>query len=153
EGRDGLAPVRLVAIRAPLLARDLSAMRDQSRAAAARDDAIGERRRGLGHRILYGSKIADGGRGRDGREGAMADAARRALLEEMERAFLEFADFVVEIPRDLYDVPVPGEEGSVRQILRHVVEAGYGHVAQMAPHVGGKEAARRFPSPVLLDDP
>jgi hypothetical protein len=83
----------------------------------------------------------------------MGEAGRRALIDELERAFLEFADFAVEIPRDLYDVPVPGEEGSVRNILRHVVECGYGHVAQMAPHVGGVEAPRRFPSPVLLDDP
>jgi hypothetical protein len=83
----------------------------------------------------------------------MGDAGRRALIDELDRAFLEFADFVREIPREMYDTAVPGEEGSVRAILRHVVEAGYGHVTQMAPTVGGVEVARRFPSPVLLDDP
>jgi hypothetical protein len=83
----------------------------------------------------------------------MRDAARRALVDELERAFLEFAEVVREIPRDVYDATVPGEEGSVRAILRHVVEAGYGHVEQVAAHCGGTPPARRFAKPVELDDP
>lgn len=82
----------------------------------------------------------------------MGSAARRALVDEFERAFLEFAEFVREIPRDLYDVAVPGEEGSLRAILGHVVDAGYGHVAYVARSCGVAEPERRFPPPVLLDD-
>lgn len=83
----------------------------------------------------------------------MGDAGRRALVEELDRAFLEFVEFAREIPREVYDVAVPGEEGSVRAILRHVVEAGYGHVAYVAEHCGGVNAERRFAKPVELDDP
>ena len=82
----------------------------------------------------------------------MADAERRALVEELDRAFLEFAEFARDIPRDVYDAAVPGEEGSVRAILRHVVEAGYGHVTYVAEHCGGAAAERRFTKPVELDD-
>jgi len=82
----------------------------------------------------------------------MGDAARRALVDELVRAFREFAEIVREIPRELYDVPVPGEEGSVRAILGHVVEAGYGHVEMVARAAGGANPARGFPSPVRLDD-
>ena len=82
----------------------------------------------------------------------MEDAARRALVDELERALLEFSDIVREIPRELYDVAVPGHEGSVRAILGHVVEAGYGHVRAVAAACGGKPAEPRFPKPVRLDD-
>jgi hypothetical protein len=54
----------------------------------------------------------------------MTHAARRALVDELERAFLEFGEFVRELPRDLYDEAVPGEEGSVRAILRSLVRFG-----------------------------
>jgi uncharacterized damage-inducible protein DinB len=83
----------------------------------------------------------------------MSGAARRALVDEFERAFLEFSEFVRELPRDLYDEEVPGEEGSVRAILGHVVRAGYGHVADVALHCGGIAADRRFEDPESLDDP
>ena len=82
----------------------------------------------------------------------MGSAGRRALVDELERAFLEFSEVVREIPREVYDAEVPGEEGSVREILRHVVECGYGHVAYVAQHCGGQTASRRFESPVRLDD-
>jgi hypothetical protein len=83
----------------------------------------------------------------------MSDAARRALVDELERAFREFAEFVRLLPRDLYDVPVPGEEGSVRAILGHVVSAGYGHVTYVAEHAGGRVPERKFPKPDAIDDP
>jgi hypothetical protein len=83
----------------------------------------------------------------------MSDAVRRALVDELERAFLEFARFVRDIPRDLYDVPVPGEEGSVRRILGHVVRAGYGHVEDVARSCGVEPPPRRFADPDGLDDP
>jgi uncharacterized damage-inducible protein DinB len=83
----------------------------------------------------------------------MGDAGRRALVDELERAFLEFSEVVREIPRDVYDVPVPGEEGSVRAILGHVVEAGYAHVRYVAENCGGYSAEPRFARPVRLDDP
>ena len=82
----------------------------------------------------------------------MGDAARRALVDEFERAFLEFSEVARGIPRDVYDAAVPGEEGSVRAILGHVVQAGYGHIAYVAEHCGGRAPERRFPSPVSLDD-
>jgi hypothetical protein len=82
----------------------------------------------------------------------MGDAGRRALVDEFERALLEFTEVVREIPPDVYDAAVPGEEGSVRAILSHVVEAGYRHVEYVAGHCGGLAASRRFPSPVRLDD-
>ncbi len=82
----------------------------------------------------------------------MGDAGRRALVDEFERAFLEFSEFARAIPRELYDVPVPGEEGSIRRILGHVVEAGYRHVDYVAEHCSGQKSDRRFVSPVLLDD-
>jgi len=67
---------------------------------------------------------------------------------------VEFGAFVRQLPRDLYDVPVPGEEGSVRRILGHVVAAGYGHVATVARHCGGRpDVERRFTDPDGLDDP
>ena len=83
----------------------------------------------------------------------MSDAGRRALVDGLERAFLEFGEYVRELPRDLYDVPVPGEEGSVRAILGHVVRAGYGHVTSVAEHCGGTVPERRFTDPDSLDDP
>ena len=58
-----------------------------------------------------------------------------------------------EIPPEVYDAPVPGEEGSVRAILGHVVEAGYRHVQYVAEHCGGAKPEPRFQSPVRLDDP
>ncbi len=83
----------------------------------------------------------------------MSDAGRRALVDEFERAFLEFSEYVRELPRELYDESVPGDEGSVRAILAHVVGCGYGHVARVAKSVGGREPERRFPDPESLDDP
>ena len=83
----------------------------------------------------------------------MGDAARRALVDEFERAFLEFSEVARQIDPAVYDVPVPGDEGSVRAILGHVVEAGYRHVDYVADHCGGRKAEPRFPSPVRLDDP
>jgi len=83
----------------------------------------------------------------------MSDAGRIALVDELERAFLEFGEFVRDLPRDLYDEPVPGEEGSVRAILAHVVGAGYGHVAAVARHCGGQIPDRRFAEPIGVDDP
>ncbi|MEZ5066810.1 MAG: DinB family protein [bacterium] len=83
----------------------------------------------------------------------MSDAARRALVDELERAFLEFSEFVRELPRDLYDTPVPGEEGSVRNILGHVVRAGYGHVEYVTELAGRPLPERRFRDPEGLDDP
>ncbi len=82
----------------------------------------------------------------------MGDAARRALVEELERALLEFCEVVREIPREVYDAPVPGEEGSVRAILGHVVDAGYRHVMYVAENCGGVKAEPRFAVPVRLDD-
>ncbi len=83
----------------------------------------------------------------------MADAVRRALVDELERAFLEFSRVAGEIPPDLYDVEVPGEEGTIRRILGHVVRAGYGHVESVAKYAGGGPAERRFTDPNGLDDP
>jgi len=83
----------------------------------------------------------------------MSDSVRRALLAEFERAFVEFSAFVRELPADLYDVPVPGEEGSLRAILGHAIGAGYGHVEYVAEACGGKPPARRFADPAGLDDP
>lgn len=83
----------------------------------------------------------------------MCDATGRALLDEFERAFLEFSAFVRELPADLYDEIVPGEDGTIRAILGHVVTAGYGHVRAVAKHCGGHEAAPRFTDPDGLDDP
>lgn len=83
----------------------------------------------------------------------MSDPLRRALLDEFERVLLEFAEFAREIPADLYDVPVPGEEGSVRKILGHVVGCGYGHVRNVAQHCGGTVPARRFEDLDQLHDP
>jgi uncharacterized damage-inducible protein DinB len=85
-------------------------------------------------------------------ECAMGDATRRALVDEFERAFLEFSVVARAIPADVYDAVVPGEEGSVRAILGHVVQAGYGHIAYVAEQCGGRMPERRFASPVLLDD-
>ena len=84
----------------------------------------------------------------------MSDAGRRALVDEFERALLEFSEFVRELPADLYDVPVPGDEGTIRRILGHVVRAGYGHVKDVADHCGGRTSASpRFTDPDGLDDP
>jgi hypothetical protein len=83
----------------------------------------------------------------------MSDAARRALVDELDRAFVEFSRFVRDLPPDLYDVEVPGEEGSVRKILGHVVRAGYGHVTDVARAAGGVVPERRFADPDGLDDP
>lgn len=82
----------------------------------------------------------------------MSDAGKRALLDEFERAMLEFADFIVDFTDDFLDVPVPGDEGSVRAILGHVVGAGYGHVRYVAESAGGVVAERRFTDPDHLDD-
>jgi hypothetical protein len=82
----------------------------------------------------------------------MSDAAKRALVDEFERALVEFAAFVRDVPPDLYDIPVPGEEGSIRAILGHVVEAGYGHVGYVARHCGGTMPERRFTDPTGLTD-
>jgi hypothetical protein len=82
----------------------------------------------------------------------MSDAGRKALVDELERAFLEFGEFVRELPRDLYDEPVPGEEGSVRAILGHVVGAGYRHVLYVAEHCGGTKPQKRFLEPESIDD-
>jgi hypothetical protein len=83
----------------------------------------------------------------------MGEATCRALVDELERAFLEFAEFVRELPAELYDTPVPGEEGSIRAILAHVVSAGYGHVQYVAQNCGGKLPERRFTDPSGIDDP
>ena len=83
----------------------------------------------------------------------MSDALRRALIDEFERALVEFAEFAREIPADVYDAPVPGEEGSVRKILGHVVRAGYNHVRDVAQHCGGVVPERRFEDPDHLGDP
>jgi hypothetical protein len=82
----------------------------------------------------------------------MADALRRALLDVFERVLLEFAEFAREVPPDVYDVPVPGEEGSVRAIFGHVIRAGYGHVRDVAQHCGGTIPERRFEDPAHLND-
>lgn len=84
----------------------------------------------------------------------MSNATRRALVDEFERALLEFCDFVKALPADLYETEVPGEEGSIRRILGHVVRAGYGHVDSVARNCGGRtDVARRFTDPDGLDDP
>ena len=80
------------------------------------------------------------------------DRGKRALVDELERALFEFAEFIRNIPDDMLDVPIPGEEGSVRAILAHVVSAGYGHVSYVADHSGGVKPARRFTDPEHLDD-
>jgi hypothetical protein len=82
----------------------------------------------------------------------MGDAVKRALVDEFERSLVEFAAFVRDLPPDLYPVPVPGEEGSIRSILGHVVGAGYGHVTYVAEHCGGAVPARRFTDPDGLTD-
>jgi hypothetical protein len=82
----------------------------------------------------------------------MSDAVKRAMIDELERAFIEFAAFVRDLPPDLYDVPVPGDEGSIRAILAHVVNAGYGHVRYVAEHGGGVVPQRRFRDPEGLTD-
>jgi hypothetical protein len=83
----------------------------------------------------------------------MTDPVKRALVEEFERALVDFAAFAGELPPDLYDIRVPGEEGSIRAILGHVVEAGYAHVGYVAKHCGGKIPERRFLDPSGLTDP
>jgi hypothetical protein len=82
----------------------------------------------------------------------MSDAQKRALLDEFERAMLEFGEFVRELPDDLLDVPVPGDEGSVRAILGHVVGCGYSHVGYVADLAGVPRPARRFTDPENLAD-
>jgi hypothetical protein len=86
------------------------------------------------------------------RRTVVSDAVKRALVEEFERALLEFAEFIRGLPDDLLDVPVPGEEGSVRRILGHVVSCGYGHVSSVADHAGGIRPERRFTDPDHLAD-
>ena len=83
----------------------------------------------------------------------MSHATRIAHVEEIERVLLEFGEFAKDIPPDLYDVEVPGEEGSVRAILGHVIDCAYGHVAMVAKHCGGREVERRFPDPESVSDP
>lgn len=82
----------------------------------------------------------------------MSDAIKRALVDEFERSLVEFAAFVRDLPPDLYQVPVPGEEGSIRAILGHVVSAGYGHVTYVAENCGGMVPPRRFKDPDGLTD-
>ena len=82
----------------------------------------------------------------------VGDRGKIALVDELERALLEFAEFVRDIPNDMLDVAVPGEEGSVRAILAHVVSSGYGHVSYVADHSGGVMPERRFTDPEHLDD-
>jgi hypothetical protein len=82
----------------------------------------------------------------------MSDAIKKALVAEYERALLEFVEFIRDLPDDLLDAAVPGEEGSVRAILGHVVGAGYGHVTYVADHAGGAKVERRFTDPMNLAD-
>lgn len=84
----------------------------------------------------------------------MGDRGRIALVDELERAFLEFGDFVRALPRDLYDEVVPGDDGTVRDILGHVIDCGYGHVKYTAEHSGGKaDLAVKFKDAKTIDDP
>lgn len=83
----------------------------------------------------------------------MSDAIKRALVDEFERSLVEFAAFVRDLPPDLYGIPVPGEEGSIRAILGHVVSAGYGHVRYVAESCGGAVPERKFTQPEGLTDP
>lgn len=83
----------------------------------------------------------------------MSDAIKRALVDEFERALVEFAAFVRDLPPDLYGIPVPGEEGSIRAILGHVVAAGYGHARYVAENCGGVVPEPRFRDPDGLTDP
>jgi len=82
----------------------------------------------------------------------MKDSVKHALLDELERALVEFAAFIRGLPEDLYETPVPGEEGSIRAILGHVVEAGYRHVTYVAECAGGTVPERRFLDPEGLSD-
>ncbi len=82
----------------------------------------------------------------------MSDAIKNALVDEFERALLEFGDFIRDFTDDFLDVPVPGDEGSVRAILGHVVGAGYNHVRYVAESAGGSTPERRFTEPDHLDD-
>lgn len=82
----------------------------------------------------------------------MSNAITLALVDELERALLEFGDFIRDFTDDFLDVPVPGEEGSVRAILGHVVGCGYGHPAYVAEHCGGVKPERRFTDPEHLAD-
>jgi len=82
----------------------------------------------------------------------VSDAAKRALVEEFERAMVEFVEFIRHIPDDLLDAPVPGEEGSIRAILGHVVSSGYGHINYVADLAGAAKAPRRFTDPAHLAD-
>ncbi len=82
----------------------------------------------------------------------MSDYCKRALLDEFERAMLEFGEFIQELPEDLLDVPVPGDEGSVRAILGHVVGCGYSHVRYVADLAGVPCPERRFTDPENLAD-
>ena len=86
------------------------------------------------------------------REQLLSEAGKRALVDEFERALLEFAEFLRDIPDDMLDVPVPGDEGSVRAILAHIVQAGYNHVNYVADHSGGVKPERRFTDPEHLAD-
>jgi len=98
------------------------------------------------------SGAVTGGVGRE--EDAMGDRGRIALVDEFERSFLEFGDFVRALPRDLYGEVVPGDDGTVRDILGHVVVCGYGHVKYVAEHAGGKtDVEQRFADPKSIDDP
>ena len=82
----------------------------------------------------------------------MGDAIRRALVDEFERAFVEFSRFAREIPADLHDTAVPGEEGSIRGIFGHVVGAGYAHVEYVARSAERPVPARRFEDPAGFAD-
>jgi hypothetical protein len=82
----------------------------------------------------------------------IGDAIKVALVEEFERALVEFVEFIRHIPDDMLDVPVPGEEGSIRAILAHVVGAGYRHIDYVADLAGAVKPARRFTDPENLAD-
>jgi hypothetical protein len=84
---------------------------------------------------------------------SMSDPVKQALIDELDRAFVEFSVMVRELPADLYDLIVPGEDGSIRAILGHVVSAGYGHVRSVAEACGATPAAPRFSDPSSLTDP
>jgi hypothetical protein len=82
----------------------------------------------------------------------MGDAVKVALVEELELALVEFVDFIRFIPDDMLDVPVPGEEGSIRAILAHVISSGYGYTNYAADLAGAPKPARRFTDPEHLAD-
>lgn len=82
----------------------------------------------------------------------MSNAGRRALVDEFERNMLEFADFIQDFTDDFLDVAVPGEEGSIRKILGHVVSAGYGHIIYVAKAAGGVTPEAKFKDPDNLAD-